>query len=166
MKRCPTCQQTYTDETLQFCRVDGALLIDDTSLSDESSATRILPASQTGEAVGLIETAQSPGTTSALDAGAKSKAQTGDHKERRSASKVDYVVNGIKQHKIATLISLIVIAAGIAGISAYLRVVTRGGVSNIWAQPIDGSAPKQLTHFKTDRIFSFDWSGDGKQLAC
>jgi serine/threonine protein kinase/Tol biopolymer transport system component len=43
---------------------------------------------------------------------------------------------------------------------------TRGIVSNIWLQPIDGGPPKQLTDFKTDRIFSFDWSRDGKWLAC
>jgi eukaryotic-like serine/threonine-protein kinase len=39
------------------------------------------------------------------------------------------------------------------------------GVSNIWSVPLDGSAPKQLTDFKTDRIFWFDISRDGKQLA-
>jgi TolB protein len=44
-------------------------------------------------------------------------------------------------------------------------VVNRAGVSNLWVQPVDGSPPKQLTDFKTDRIFSFDWSPDGKWLA-
>ena len=44
-------------------------------------------------------------------------------------------------------------------------IVDRGGVSNIWIQPIDGSPAKQLTDFKSDRIFSFDWSPDGKWLA-
>src|SRR3989449_4248033 len=44
-------------------------------------------------------------------------------------------------------------------------VDTRGGVSNIWSQPIDGSPPKQLTDFKSEQIFGFDWSRDGKQLA-
>jgi Tol biopolymer transport system component len=42
---------------------------------------------------------------------------------------------------------------------------TRAGITNIWSQPIDGSPPKQLTNFKSDRIFYFDWSRDGKQLA-
>ena len=41
---------------------------------------------------------------------------------------------------------------------------TRGGVSNIWSQPIDGGSPKQLTDFKSDRILSFKWSPDGKRL--
>jgi serine/threonine protein kinase len=43
---------------------------------------------------------------------------------------------------------------------------TRSGVSNLWRQPIDGSAPRQLTTFKSDQILSYDWSRDGKQLVC
>ncbi len=47
---------------------------------------------------------------------------------------------------------------------ALTYVVTSAGISNIWLQPIDGGAPRQLTTFKADRIFSFEWSRDGKQL--
>ncbi len=43
--------------------------------------------------------------------------------------------------------------------------VRRGSVSNLWAQPVDGSAAKQLTNFTSDLIFSFDFSADGKGLA-
>ena len=39
------------------------------------------------------------------------------------------------------------------------------GVGNIWMQPLDGSAPRQLTYWKPDPIFSFAWSRDGKWLA-
>ncbi|MCG3162665.1 MAG: Serine/threonine-protein kinase PknD [Acidobacteria bacterium] len=45
-------------------------------------------------------------------------------------------------------------------------VATSDGVSNIWYQPLDGGAPKQLTNFSSDQISWFDWSSDGKQLAC
>jgi len=48
---------------------------------------------------------------------------------------------------------------------AVAYIDTRNDVSNIFAQPLDGGAPKQLTDFKADRIFSFDYSRDGKQLA-
>ena len=48
---------------------------------------------------------------------------------------------------------------------ALTYIDTINGVSNIWSLPIDGSAPKQLTDFKTDQIFWFDFSHDGKQLA-
>ncbi len=42
---------------------------------------------------------------------------------------------------------------------------TREGVSNIWEQPLGGAAPRKLTEFKSDLIFSFCWSRDGKNLA-
>jgi len=42
---------------------------------------------------------------------------------------------------------------------------TVDGVSNIWSLPLDGGKPVQLTAFKTDQIFWFDFSRDGKQLA-
>lgn len=44
-------------------------------------------------------------------------------------------------------------------------VETRNGVSNIWLLPLDGSAPKQITHFDTAQIFRYAWSNDGKRLA-
>ena len=40
-----------------------------------------------------------------------------------------------------------------------------GGIQNAWSQPIDGSAPKQLTNFKSEFIASFAISRDGKQIA-
>jgi TolB protein len=49
---------------------------------------------------------------------------------------------------------------------ALMYVDTRDGTSNIWSQPVDGSPPKQLTDFISDRIFRFDWSRAGKQLLC
>jgi serine/threonine protein kinase/tricorn protease-like protein len=48
---------------------------------------------------------------------------------------------------------------------ALTYIDTINGVSNIWSLPLDGSAPKQLTDFKTDQIFWFDFSRDGKNLA-
>ena len=39
------------------------------------------------------------------------------------------------------------------------------GVGNIWIQPLDGSPPRQLTHWNPAPIFSFGWSRDGKWLA-
>lgn len=38
---------------------------------------------------------------------------------------------------------------------------TKDGVSNIWSQPLDGGAPKQLTQFQEDQIFRYEWSKDG-----
>jgi len=42
--------------------------------------------------------------------------------------------------------------------------ITRGGISDLWRQPLSGGVPKQLTHFPSGLIYSFCWSGDGKSL--
>ena len=49
---------------------------------------------------------------------------------------------------------------------AILYLDDKEGVSNIWSQAVDGGPPKQMTRFTSDQIFSFDWSRDGKLLAC
>jgi serine/threonine protein kinase/Tol biopolymer transport system component len=36
-----------------------------------------------------------------------------------------------------------------------------GGIDNLWGQPIDGGAPKQLTKFDEGKIFAFGWLKDG-----
>jgi len=48
---------------------------------------------------------------------------------------------------------------------ALVFVNTLGGVSNLWSQPIDGGPAKQITNFKSDRILTFAYSWDGRQLA-
>jgi serine/threonine protein kinase/Tol biopolymer transport system component/tetratricopeptide (TPR) repeat protein len=45
---------------------------------------------------------------------------------------------------------------------AVTYVDNRGGTSNLWNQPIDGSPPRPLTTFKSAQIFSFAWSRDGR----
>lgn len=48
---------------------------------------------------------------------------------------------------------------------AIVYVNTLGTISNLWSQPIDGGAAKQITNFKADRILTFAFSPDGKKLA-
>lgn len=43
--------------------------------------------------------------------------------------------------------------------------VKRDGISNLWGQPLDGAPPKQLTDFKSEEVFSFATSRDGRLLA-
>jgi eukaryotic-like serine/threonine-protein kinase len=46
-----------------------------------------------------------------------------------------------------------------------IEYVTRdNGVDNIWWQPFDGGAGKFLTSFKSEHIYTFTWTPDGKQL--
>jgi eukaryotic-like serine/threonine-protein kinase len=48
---------------------------------------------------------------------------------------------------------------------AVAYVIVENGVSNIWAQPVDGSPGHRLTNFTSDSIRSFQFSPDGKSLA-
>ena len=43
--------------------------------------------------------------------------------------------------------------------------VRENGVDNLWQQPIDGTAGKPLTSFKSEHIWDFHWSPDGTKLA-
>lgn len=42
----------------------------------------------------------------------------------------------------------------------------KDGAMNIWRQPLAGGAGEPITDFKTDRIFTYAWSRDGRTLAC
>jgi serine/threonine protein kinase/Tol biopolymer transport system component len=39
------------------------------------------------------------------------------------------------------------------------------GVDNLYVQPLEGGAPRQLTNFTSLQIYSYQWSVDGKHLA-
>jgi eukaryotic-like serine/threonine-protein kinase len=43
--------------------------------------------------------------------------------------------------------------------------IRRNGVDNVWIQPLDGSAGHTITNFKSEQIWSFRLSPDGKTLA-
>ena len=45
-----------------------------------------------------------------------------------------------------------------------LYSVDEGGVSNLWTQPIAGGPPKQMTHFNSYLIATFELSADGKRF--
>jgi eukaryotic-like serine/threonine-protein kinase len=48
---------------------------------------------------------------------------------------------------------------------AILYPVREKGVDNLWVQPLDGSARRQLTHFTSEKIGGFGYSKDGTRLA-
>jgi hypothetical protein len=41
----------------------------------------------------------------------------------------------------------------------------KNGISNLWLLDLQTGATRQMTNFTSDRIFYFNWSNDGKQLA-
>src|SRR5229473_298241 len=48
---------------------------------------------------------------------------------------------------------------------AILYAVREKGVDNLWVQPLDGSARRQLTHFTSEQIGGYGYSKDGTRLA-
>jgi serine/threonine protein kinase len=48
---------------------------------------------------------------------------------------------------------------------AVAYVVREKGVDNLWVQPLEGSARRQLTHFTSERISGHGYSKDGTRLA-
>jgi serine/threonine protein kinase len=48
---------------------------------------------------------------------------------------------------------------------AVVYVTREDGVDNLWQEPLDGRAGKQLTSFKAERIWDYHWSPDGSRLA-
>ena len=47
---------------------------------------------------------------------------------------------------------------------AIVYPIRHGGVDDLWMQPLDGSAGKQITDFKSEHINDFHWSLDGSKV--
>jgi Tol biopolymer transport system component len=47
---------------------------------------------------------------------------------------------------------------------AFVYPITQNGVDNLWLQPLNGAAGRQITNFETDQIPWLKWSPDGKKI--
>src|SRR5262245_52399455 len=100
MKRCPQCSRVETDETLKFCRSDGAVLIDDTSVSDQFSATRVLPSSPTsGAEVVHTDPVHAEGISSGLEPAKQPKLQTDEPSSSSRSIGSGSFVNRLKHRR-------------------------------------------------------------------
>lgn len=50
--------------------------------------------------------------------------------------------------------------------SSILYPVSISNLTNLWAQPVSGGPPRQVTQFKDSLLTGYAWSRDGKTLAC
>jgi Tol biopolymer transport system component len=48
---------------------------------------------------------------------------------------------------------------------AIVYPIREQGTDNLWLQPLEGSPSRVLTRFTSLRIYSYQWSADGKRLA-
>ncbi len=79
--------------------------------------------------------------------------QTGGVGTARPTSSAEYVVSEIKQHKIATLIIMVVLAAGIIGLAAYLHArSTAAGIESIAVLPFDNQNHDADSEYLSDGL--------------
>jgi len=147
MKRCPTCQRTYTDE-VKFCRVDGVTLVNASAGLSESEATRVLPESRaTGEAPTEVfrDTGEGKLTTSALSPGPPSAAIGPARKS----------MSGRKLALIAALVVLLVVVPIVIVVAGYVSYRharnTEVAIDSIAVLPFENQ----------NRDASVEWLSDG-----
>jgi TolB-like protein/Flp pilus assembly protein TadD len=109
MKRCPRCHQTYTDETLKFCRDDGTLLQADSSPFTEPPDTWLLPKARASDVLTTKlpqgEPVRTEGGTSRIDPAQGTKAG--------GAGEIKW-----SQRRVAVVVSVLILAIG--GLSYWL----------------------------------------------
>lgn len=185
MKRCPQCNRIENDDALVFCRTDGTILVSDSgSISGEATPkfgsipesseieTSILPhrtdadVSRPTAPTTVLPPQSAPNTTLEL-----STSKPCFYREDQPNAPFKVAIIPFAGRDPVKVLDIPHSINGPAGLRwtpdarALTFVDTTGGVSNIWSLPLDGGKPVQLTDFKTDQIFWFDFSRDGKQLA-
>ncbi len=104
------------DERYQTAK---SLLVDLKTLEQELEFTAKLERSAPAKADVSASTASGAQSSATID---QSVASTLEVSETHPTSSAEYFITGIKQHKLAALVALLVIAAGLVGLAAYLHV--------------------------------------------
>src|SRR3954468_11638659 len=110
MKRCPTCDRTYTDESLNFCLDDGEWLVEAT-VADEAP-TAIL----SGDAAGSDP---------------RSKTDGGVSNVRRGTSSDKLAKKALRRFRPAIWIAVVLLALGLAAFAFYKLLPGRVKVSSL-----------------------------------
>src|SRR5215510_13453708 len=154
MKRCPQCHRVESDETLKFCRSDGAVLVEDAPVSDQFSATRVLPSSPTG---GTQTVPTDPGHAEVITSGLKPakepKVQPGELKSTGRVGVSDSFVSRLKQHKASVIvIAGVVIAVGVVFFYFYESRNSNTAIDSIAVLPFANTSSDPNTEFISDGI--------------
>ena len=154
MKRCPQCNRVESDEALKFCRVDGAVLIEESTVADEYSSTRVLPSSQTGEAsVVHTDPGHPPGTTRGLAQAKPATVATAGLASANRIAVADSLITRLNKHR---AVAIIIVALAITGVSvfSYFYFTRRSAttIDSIAVLPFVNTSADQNTDFLSDGI--------------
>ena len=135
MKRCPTCQRTYSDDTLRFCLEDGTPLVSEASFS--SDATLLLDSSSAEPPPTEILPLDSAPTVRAYDIDATERrrqpAPTAKQQARPTINEFQNVAAPLapKGRTTSSVVAITVVATilllGLGGLGAWLILKDRNG---------------------------------------
>ena len=151
MKRCPQCNRVESDEAVKFCRVDGAVLVSDSTSnlsSNEYSETQVLPAARTTEATPTaILTRESSSKTSEIE---RTSPKAADKSQPRSAPPRS---NSFGRYKLVVLLAVLIVIIGGISLGFYLRARnSEVAIDSIAVLPFENRSGDADTDYLSDGL--------------
>jgi TolB-like protein/Tfp pilus assembly protein PilF len=146
MKRCRQCNRVETDETLKFCRVDGATLVSDSSsLGDETGAAQLA-----GDA-SEVHTSILPHNTQA-NAGRATGPTTALPAQVPPTTGTLVKPKGRKTIIIAVIVTALVVAVTAAVVSIYVSRKSSAAIESIAVLPFENKSNDADTDYLSDGL--------------